>query len=165
MNQVFKLSLLIFIAALIQGYFLSALGGASLTINLVLLALVFSVVQAGLKPALWLGFWGGFWLDVMSASAFGLNIVWYMVFASLFWLLIKRSMFMARQSQVAILVFVASLLYQLSLLVAVWLDVGQIFSPAHYLFGWLVGSLISSALIFVLPLPLKAPKNQLIGIK
>lgn len=79
------LVILVWLVAMIQGWFFSALALPWLTPNLILIILLVVTLRRGWQLSIGLALWAGFWLDIASKSFLG----FYMLLLTLFVLLVR----------------------------------------------------------------------------
>lgn len=146
MNR-FNLYLIIWLLALVQGYLLSGFSQAVIP-NLMIVAVILIASRLPLRPAVILAGWGGWWLDVASNLHFGFRTLWMMGLAGLLSWFFKSGLEVNRGILMAVCAL-ASLIYNLSLLIGLWLDSSELIWPWAVLPGWLVEAGLSSLVLAI----------------
>jgi rod shape-determining protein MreD len=131
----------LWLAAVLQAYFLAAVSGSSLMLQLVLLLVVWVACVRGLKLSLLAAIWAGFWLDSLSSTNFGFNMLLFVAVVTLVWLLKRFGVDFSSRASVLIVMALAILIYDMALLIGLWLDSGDLFWRAGLL-AWLAGEVV-----------------------
>lgn len=138
-----KILLVLWLTALVQGYFISALTGAAIVPNLVLVILTLYSLKAPVRSAITAALWAGFWLDIASYTHFGFRAVWFVALVGLI-TLVKRAGLETDKLWLGILLVAAvSLLYNLSLLLMVAVSSSGFLAPWQYGGRWIAEVIIN----------------------
>ena len=151
---------LVWLAAMLQAYFLASLSGGSIVLNLVIIMLTVAALNRSPALALATALWGGFWLEVASATQFGTRMLFFGLWVLMLLLLKRFGVAFERTYSVVAMVGLGSLLYNLWLQAWAWLDIGGIVMSARLLQWWGIEVLLSAALAWLLYPRLKSMVTQ-----
>ena len=140
------------LAALVETYFLASISGGQPVPHLVLVTVLLVASRTDLKPALIYGLWGGFWLDAIGLSHFGLRSLWLGAWAFLIWWLRRTGVDLQRRSLIVTLASLGSFGFSLSLWLVAWIDTGRWLGLGQFLSQWLVTAILSGGLAWLLTL-------------
>ncbi len=153
------------LAALIEGFFLGGLGGGDLTPHLVLVAVLLAAARADPKAAVVYGVWGGFWLDVIGLTYFGIRSLMLGAWGLLIWRLHRIGIDLQRRTTIAIIASLGSLFFSLSFWLAALLDTGRYLEFGQFLSQWVVTAMLSGSLAWLLSFRSAAGQRKQMRIK
>ncbi|MBI4101062.1 rod shape-determining protein MreD [Candidatus Microgenomates bacterium] len=141
--------LVVWVIAILQGYFISGLSGSLLVPNLLLLVVLGVAVTRELRLSLLAAAWGGFWLDVASMNSFGLRMIWLVLFVLLVFRLKGWGLEFKRPAVMIIVLAAALWLYNLTLFIEAAISSGQLILRPRLAGVWLIETLVVGGLAWL----------------
>lgn len=141
------LALVIWMVATVQAHLLGSFSGP---LQLLVVIIIGTAMVCRLPVGLAAGLWGGFWLDGASGLPFGAYMLFYSLLVVAVAVLKRQGLVLERGSALLLTACLASLIYNLWLLVWSWVAIGEVIWPANLILPWLLGALATGILAVLL---------------
>jgi len=141
--------LFVSMAAWLQVYFLGAISGGYIAINLVVIIVVAIAGMRSLKLAIAAAIMGGFWLEVASVTDFGARIIFLILLVLGIQVFKRLGLLLEHRGLFVIVCLISALLYSIWLLIWAWFGLGEISWPPEFSGVLVAESTIVIAISFI----------------